>query len=197
MSLSMTFAQAEKSDITMVSYEQSWLDNEGTISLKNNTDEVIHNVAFQIVYLDMSGNALDYKDYRRNVEIAPGMTKKIDIPAYERSRNYHYYKTKDDLGNPAFKIKFELKGYNISDMKETKESNSYDLDDYDSDKYTLPVSVLIIASLLILGAWIGLYILVAVMAKKRNRNVAMWVFMSIVASPLLIVIILLVIGNEE
>ena len=28
-------------DITMVSYEQSWLDNYGTIALKNNTNEAV------------------------------------------------------------------------------------------------------------------------------------------------------------
>ena len=46
-------------DISMVSYEQSWLDSKGTLALKNNTNEEIHDVVFQIVYLDMSGN--DYQ----------------------------------------------------------------------------------------------------------------------------------------
>ena len=44
---------AINNDITMVSYEQSWLDSEGTIALKNNTNKEIHNVVFQITYLDM------------------------------------------------------------------------------------------------------------------------------------------------
>jgi len=41
--------------VTMVSYEQSWLDSEGAMALKNNTNEVIRNISFQITYLDMSG----------------------------------------------------------------------------------------------------------------------------------------------
>lgn len=70
-------------DITMVSYEQGWLDSSGTLALKNNSSEEIKNVVFLITYLDMSGNELDYEEFTRRVSIAPGMTKKLDIPAYE------------------------------------------------------------------------------------------------------------------
>lgn len=85
-------------DIIMVSYEQSWLDSRGTLALKNNTSEEIRNVSFQITYLDMSGNPLDYEEFTKHISIAPGMTRKVDIPAYEHHRNYHYYKTKTSLG---------------------------------------------------------------------------------------------------
>ena len=64
------------SSITMVSYEQGWLDKIGTLALKNNTNEEIHSVMFQIAYFDMSGKALDYEKFTRSVSIAPGMTKK-------------------------------------------------------------------------------------------------------------------------
>ena len=74
-------------DITMVSYEQGWLDSEGTLALKNNSSEEVKNVVFLITYLDMSGNELDYEEFSRRVSIAPGMTKKVDIPAYEHDRN--------------------------------------------------------------------------------------------------------------
>ncbi len=62
----------------MVSYEQGWLDSDGTLALKNNTDRNINNVSFRITYLDMSGNALDYEEYSLRVDTAPGMTRKID-----------------------------------------------------------------------------------------------------------------------
>ena len=80
-------------DITMVSYEQGWLDSEGTLALKNNSSEELKNVVFLITYLDMSGNEQDYEEFTRRVIIAPGMTKKLDIPAYEHDRWYHYYKS--------------------------------------------------------------------------------------------------------
>ena len=70
-------------DITLVSYEQRWIDIRGTLALKNNTDEEIRNLRFQITYLDMSGNPIDYKDFEKEISIAPGMTKKLDIPSYE------------------------------------------------------------------------------------------------------------------
>lgn len=55
----------------------------------------------------------------------------------------------------------------------------------------------IIVSLFILGIGIGLYVLVAVMAKKRNRNVVLWVLLSLVGTPLLMIIILLCIGDAD
>ena len=183
----------------MVSYEQGWLDSNGTLALKNNTDEEIHNVVFLITYLDMYGNPLDYGEFARKISIAPGMTKKLDIPAYEHSRNYHYYKSENmPGGSPSFKISFELKDYNVTEATEI----ITDDDLYSSDEDTVEPSptlyiLIFLVLLFIIGAWIGLYILVAVMAKMRNRNVALWVLLSIIASPLLIAIILFAIGDDN
>jgi len=178
--------------VTMVSYEQSWLDSEGTLALKNNTDEPIRNVSFVITYQDMNGTDMDYKEFAYDVDIEPGMTKKIDIPAYEHSRFYHYYKTKDTSGNPSFKIKYKLKGYNLS-KEEISESN-HDGGDADEGLFRVSAPLLV---LFILGIAIGLYVLVAVMAKKRHRNVVLWLLLSFLATPLLIAIILLCIGNSD
>lgn len=191
-------------DITMVSYEQGWLDSRGTLALKNNTNEEIHNVSFQITYLDMSGNPLDYEEYTKHVSIAPGMTRKVDIPAYEHDRNYHYYKSENmPGGSPSFKIRFELKNYN-SDLQEADDADDYSIynngDDshYSSSKYdSLYMIIAIVAVLFIIGLSVGLYVLVAVMAKNRNRSVVLWILLSIVASPLLIIIILLVVGDDN
>ena len=187
-------------DIIMVSYEQSWLDVRGTLALKNNTSEEIRNVSFQITYLDMSGNPLDYEEFTKIISIAPGMTRKVDIPAYEHNRNYHYYKTKDEFGHPAFKIKFELKNYN-SELQEADDYGIFDTNDdnhYSSSRNdSLYMIIAIVAVLFVIGLSVGLYILVAVMAKNRNRSVVLWVFLSIVASPLLVIIILLVVGVDN
>ena len=55
----------------------------------------------------------------------------------------------------------------------------------------------ILAVLLIICLTICLYVLVAVMAKNRHREVALWVLLSILASPIIIIIILLCIGDDE
>ena len=198
-----SFAQTNGNEVSMVSYEQSWLDNYGTLALKNNTEEDIHNVTFRITYLDMSDNALDYEEFTRDIEIAPGMTKKTDIPAYEHSRDYHYYKTKDDYGHPAFKINFELKDYNSNMSQKTEEElpdilNSYtvDIEDEGISDYTMSLIGMLFL-LLIIGAWVGLYIMVAVMAQSRNRSVVIWVLLSIIATPILMIIILLIVGDED
>lgn len=188
--------------IDMVSYEQSWLDDKGTIVLKNNTTEDIHNITFILEYLDMQGNPMDYETFSYDIDIAPGMTKKLDIPAYEHSRYYHYYKTKDKFGHPAFKLRYELKGYNSPDNKEKDNivtSNYLNRDDNDDRANNGVISsfITIIALVIVLGIYAGLYVLVAVMAQRRNRNPVAWLLLSFIATPLLICIILLAVGNNN
>lgn len=201
-----SFAQTNEHAITMASYEQRWLDSRGTLALKNNTSEDVHNVTFQITYLDMSGNALDYEEYYEEVEIAPGMTRKIDIPAYEYERSYHYYKSENRPGgSPAFKINFELKDFNKVETVEEADGveSDYSISSYNdtSKKDDDPSAEMILLGLaiilIILGFVVGMYVLVAVMAQKRNRNVVVWILLSIVTTPILMAIILLVIGKEN
>lgn len=188
------FSVGQNPAVSMVSYEQSWLDSKGTLALRNNTPEEVRNVEFQIEYLDMSNNPLDYEDFFFEVDIAPGMTKRIDIPAYEYRRHYHYYKTKDDFGNPVFKIKYKLLGYNLED-DEVESNNAFsDIFNDDESVYVLAAIVLII---FILGIWIGIYVLVAVMANRRNRSAALWLLLSFIATPLLVIIILLCVGEAD
>ena len=201
-----SFAQVTGTEVSMVSYEQGWLDSRGTLALKNNTSENIHNVTFQITYLDMSGNALDYEEFYKEVEIAPGMTKKIDIPAYEHSRDYHYYKSENrPSGSPAFKINFELKDFNKVETVEEADGveSDYSISSYkdSSKKDDEPSAEMILLGLaiilIILGFVVGMYVLVAVMAQKRKRNVVIWILLSIVTTPFLMAIILLVIGDAD
>lgn len=189
-------------DITMVSYEQGWLDSEGTLALKNNSSEEVKNVVFLITYLDMYGNELDYEEFSRRVSIAPGMTKKVDIPAYEHDRNYHYFKSENmPGGSPSFKIKFQLKDYNIEEevAEESIDDNPLSTYGYDrsSENEGLYMIIAIVGLLFFIGITIGLYVLVAVMAQKRNRSVVVWVLLSLIATPLLMIIILLAIGKNE
>ena len=187
--------------VTMVSYEQRATDDEGTLALRNNTGEDIKDVSFRIEYLDMAGKPLDYKDFTK-----PGMTKKVNIPAYEQRRNYHYYKSKDELsetiGSPAFKIVFKLKGYNAPAIKNPagkstaeEDRNSITLSDTESE--IMGTTVAVIGIIFIVGIYFGWYVLVAVMAKHRNRNAALWVLLSLIGTPLLMMIILLCIGKDE
>lgn len=200
MSISLFAAsKSAETDISMVSYEQSWLDSEGTLALKNNTNENIHNIKFLIVYQDMSGKQLHYEEFSKKVSIAPGMTRKINIKAYEHERNYHYYKSENlPGGSPAFKIEFKLLDYNTA----SPQKREYPLDsdtEAETDKifYSLLPFLYIIFVLLTIGICIGSYVLVAVMAKKRKREAAVWILLSFFATPILIIIILLCIGDAD
>ena len=86
ISLSMSATSTDTLNaVTMVSYEQRWLDSEGTLALKNNTNEDIFNVKYRITYLDMKGNPLDYEEYTSDIDVAPGMTKCVfrSIPVHQ------------------------------------------------------------------------------------------------------------------
>ncbi|MCM1504375.1 MAG: hypothetical protein NC127_04175 [Muribaculum sp.] len=178
-----------KSAVEMVSYEQRWLDDKGTIALKNNTKENVRNVTFLLEYLDMNGNPMDYETYSYDVDIAPGMTKKLDIPAYENERLYAYYKSEGASSHPKFKLRYEFKEYN-SPKDSIRTQN-----DSKSDYYR--AIFILVGSLLFLSIYIGLYVLVAVMAQRRNRSAAIWLLLSFVATPVLICIILQCIGYNE
>lgn len=200
MSISLFAAsKSAETDISMVSYEQSWLDSEGTLALKNNTNENIHNIKFLIVYQDMSGKQLHYEEFSKKVSIAPGMTRKINIKAYEHERNYHYYKSENlPGGSPAFKIEFKLLDYNTA----SPQKREYPLDsdteaETDEIFYSLLPFLYIIFVLHTIGICIGSYVLVAVMAKKRKREAAVWILLSFFATPILIIIILLCIGDAD
>lgn len=192
---------ASTDDVTMVSYEQGWLDDRGTIALRNNTNEEIRNVAFQITYLDMSGKALDYEEFKKSVSIAPGMTRKIDISAYEHDRFYHYYKSENKPGgSPSFKIEYKLLGYNTEEIK-TDDDLSGDYRHDESEGFNSLFEgfwlFALLAAILCIGIAVGLYVLVAVMAQQRHRNVVVWILLSMLASPLIMVIILLCIGDSQ
>lgn len=201
-----TFAQENTDAVSMVSYEQGWLDSEGTIALHNNTSKEIDKVEFQILYFDMNGKQLDYATFKSDKDIEPGMTKKIDIPAYEHDRNYSYYRSEAMSSSPhKFKIEFKLLNYDFEEEEIYEDDDnimSADADDVvsvDTDDISdgVTIALIIFFVILFLGIAIGMYVLVGVMAKKRNRSVAVWVLLSLIASPLLMIIILLCIGDSD
>ena len=190
--------------VTMVSYEQGWQDSEGTLALKNNTSKAISNVTFRITYLDMKGREMDYEDYSLKVDIAPGLTRKVDVDAYENDRYYSYYKSEAyPLGAHRFKVKFELLGYNtphakVDNADYDEEENNVAADHDDSGAKGALSSVFFLLFMgLILAFYIGIYVLVASMARARHRNVAFWVIASFIGTPFIVMIILWFIGDDE
>ncbi len=202
---SVSAVAAKPAPVEMVSYEQGWTDSYGTIALKNNTSGDLHNVTFTLEYLDMNGRQLDYETFTRDIEIAPGKTKKLDIPAYEHARYYHYYKTKDDYGNPAFRLRFELNDYKIREPKVSasdggsghEETVAVTAAGENNEYHGIAAIVLLVILLICFGVYIGMYVLVGVMAKKRHRSVFLWVTLSFFMTPLTVCIILLAIGRKS
>ena len=167
--------------LRMASYEQTWLDNQGTLALKNNTKHTIYNVRYRLTYFDMKGNPMDYKDFYTEIEIAPGMTKKVNVEGYECDRNYSYYLSEAYPDHPKkFKVCYETLAYNHTEPLHFA---------YHSNV------LMIIIMLFVLAGYVGFYVLVATMAQRRNRSVALWLLLSFIATPILVILILLVIGK--
>ena len=213
-----------KRDVTMLSYRQAWSDRTGVLTLRNNTDVTIRYITFEMTYLDMSGKELEDKDMLRYINAKPGDTVQVEIPAYGY-RRYRYYQDKDDNGTrPAFKVSFELDNYWVEDeaLDEAAvldDDGEYDdgaagvvrsatddvLDDFDGEDGDgddgfhggVLLAVLIVALFVGLCITAGLYVLVAVMAQRRGRSVVAWLLVSLLATPVLVIIILLVIGGDK
>ena len=188
--------QDAEGGVSMVSYEQNYYDRDGTLALRNATEDTIHHVTFQLTYFDMAGKQLDYEVFTRDVDIDPGMTRQVDVPSYQRFKEYSYYKSEaSPTGGHRFKVDFKLINYNQQTEDEALQSEmGVDTEEKPS---SLPMVLMLIFMLLLLGAWVGMYVLVALMAKKRNRSEVLWVLVSLLATPILCIIILLCIGSSD
>ena len=181
-------------------YEPGLLD--AYIGLKNNTDDTVTSLSFQISYFDMDGNQLDYEDFNTHTAIEPGLAKKVKIPANEPLRYSKYMRD--------FKIKFRLKAVNGKAVSGDWQIPSKDKDIEPTTRPANPpippayertsgfsgLMMVIIMGIPLLGILAGLYVLVASMAKRRNRSAALWVLIALVSTPVLAAVILLCIGSD-
>ena len=207
--------------ISFVSFEQGWLDDKCTLVLKNNTSEEIIKVDFQLIYYDMKGHQRDYAEFSERVKIAPGMSRKIHVDAYERGRGYSYYKSEHrPTGGASFKVAFKLTDYTtlkaaiaaakantpktsstasqtpvVADISAPlPEATSQALGLMSSPDLSL---VALIRLYLLISLVFGLYALVLAMAINRHRNPALWVILSVFTTPLGAILLLLLAGKSN
>lgn len=136
-------------------------------------------------------------------------TKRITITLISLLLMMTAFAAGQDLANDTTMVPYEETSA-VSEAALIVDDDMNDLDDLDDiddiddlsalknldkeDKLYLFVAIGIIVLAITIS--IILYVLVAVMAKKRNRSVIGWVLLSLLATPVITIIILLVIGKD-
>lgn len=105
-------SQSLSTAVTLASYNHDWSSREATVALKNNTDRTVTSVSGRIIYYDMKGNMLDYRDFTQSVNIEPGMAKTFSMSGYGTKDFYAYYKSDSFDSHHRYNVKFELKSFN-------------------------------------------------------------------------------------
>ena len=57
--------------------------------------------------------------------------------------------------------------------------------------------LIIFGFILIIVIYVGMYGVVAIMAKRRHRNAIIWIFISLIGTPLIVIVVLLCLGDAD
>lgn len=188
--------KSPKAEVTMTRFDQGAFDSQSSINLRNQSDETLTKIKFQLIYYDMNDNQIDYQDFTIRENIEPGMSRLFKIDAFQPYENYIYYRNKDykpDNFN-QFKVDFKLIEVEKREKGQKQSKLENDLSTTENNEF-----LVILGSMFAIG--LGIFIIIAPfvvvkrMAINRYRDPAVYVLMSFLLSPFLIMLVLLIIGK--
>lgn len=210
VTLLITLVAMAQQAVTMTGFEQNRSGLSSNVTLCNNTQQVIHEVSFRIIYYNMQGTQIDYKDYKEKVNIDIGMSKAVEIEPFGNYGNYVYYdqKNKWDKENIIFKVGFQLKSVNgkptndqtVQQLKPATETDEQETDEQESSDAPLfaglTMGMCILLWIIGLALSSGWFVAVVILARNYGQNPWIWILVSFVLSPLIAFLLILAFGHR-
>ena len=101
-----------KSDaVSMTSFIKDESEFQAYFSLKNNTDDVVTNIYYILIFKTPSGEVIHYEERLENNEIAPQLAKRYATTGF--SDWYYYSCNGENYRNKKFSVEFRLISYEI------------------------------------------------------------------------------------
>lgn len=95
--------------LTFTGYDKKANATTETFFIHNNSDQTLTSLELEISYLSESGNLLHKRIVEIDETIPAGESRKIDIPSWDKQKNFHYVKSDaGKKGSAPFTVRFKV-----------------------------------------------------------------------------------------
>lgn len=206
-------SKIDANGVQMTGFRQEWNDKHAYIVLLNNTELRLSRVKGTLSFFSESGQLLDERSFNEHVKLQPGEMAEIAISPFGRKQGYVSSNCMNRIPSDAqaqeFTVRFTLtdyKGKEVANLPVSKreqraiaqaeaEATAAQTKEADEKLWNI---IRITAGVLILLFIAVFYFLIPIrMADRRGRSWMPWVVVGIVATPIIPILALWLIGKKE